>query len=98
MTNSKNQTDKPSGIFNAEILTPAADPKDGRPYIIPGSEKPIDIESLPLKQQAILRGLARAVDKAEESGEIDGAKISITREQFDAEVNKLKKEKRKPKR
>jgi hypothetical protein len=60
--------------------------------------KPIDVESLTLEQQALLRVLASESEKAEESGEIDGAEITITREQVDAEVKKLRKEKRKLKR
>ena len=96
-SNSKESTDKAFKCFNAEIRTPAG-AEDGRPHIIPGSMKPIDVESLTLEQQALLRVLASEFEKAEESGEIDGAEITITREQVDAEVKKLRKEKRKLKR
>jgi hypothetical protein len=95
-SNSKNQADKPSGFCNADISTP--DSEDKQPYIIPGSMKPIDIESLPLEQQAILRVLARESEKAGKGGEADNAEFTITPEQFDAEVKKLRNEKRKPKR
>jgi hypothetical protein len=97
-SNNKNENEEEVKFYTADLVTPAPGSEDARPCIIPGSEKPIDIESLPIEHQAIARILARAVEKAEESGEADGARITLTREQFDSELKKLRKEKRKSKR
>jgi hypothetical protein len=97
-SNSNSQDREGSKFFTADLMTPALNSEDAGPSIVPGSMKPIDIESLPLKHQAILRVLARESEKAEERGEIDRAEYTITREQVDAELKKLRKEKRKPKR
>jgi hypothetical protein len=86
-SNSKDQADTPPPGSEGE-----------QPYVIPGSMKPIDIECLPLEQQAILQVIAKESQKAEERGEIDGAEYTITREQVDAELEKLRKEKRRSKR
>jgi len=97
-TNSENKNGEEVKFYTADLVIPAPGSEDASPCIIPGSEKPIDIESLPLEHQAIARILARAVDKAEEGGEADGARITLTREEFDTELKKLRKEKRKSKR
>jgi hypothetical protein len=96
--NSRSQDGEESKFYTADLVTPGPGSEDAKPSVVPGSMKPIDIESLPLKHQAILRVLARESEKAEERGEIDGAEYSITREQVDAELKKLRKEKWKPKR
>jgi hypothetical protein len=93
-SNRKSQNREGVKFYTADWVTPAPGSEDASPCIIPGSEKPIDIDSLPLEKHAILRVLARESEKAEERGEIDDAEITITREQVDVEVEKLRKENR----
>jgi hypothetical protein len=94
-SNRKSQDGEESKFYTADLVTPAPGSEDAKPSVVPGSMKPIDIESLPLKHQAILRVLARESEKAEERGEAD---YTIAREQVDAELKNLRKEKRKSKR
>jgi hypothetical protein len=83
------------GAELGEIITSSPVPDD---RIIPGSMKPLDISSLPPEQQALARVLAREFEKAKGNGALDNATVTITSEQVDAELIKLRKEKRRPKR
>jgi hypothetical protein len=80
------------GAGSEEIITTTLGSED---RIIPESMKPLDISSLPLEQQAIARVLAREFEKAKGNGGLDNPPVTITSEQVDAEVKKLRKEKRK---
>jgi hypothetical protein len=98
ISTTKKENEEDSKFYTADLVTTATGSEDDRPKVVAGSMKPIDVESLPLEQQALLRALARESEKAEESGEIDGAEITITREQVDAELKRLREEKQTRKR
>jgi hypothetical protein len=83
------------GAGPGEMITPSPGPDD---RIIPGSMKPLDISSLPPELQALARVLAREFGKAKGNGGPDNAPVTITSDQVDAELKKLRKEKRRPKR
>jgi len=65
----------------------------GKPVLIPGSMKPIDVKTLPLKQQAILSLLAEEFEKAENAG-VEDPEVTITRDMLKARLKTLKEEKR----
>jgi hypothetical protein len=68
----------------------------GKPVLVPGSMKPIDINKLPLQQRALLGLLADEFEKAENAG-VENPKITLTRDMLNAKVKTLKEEKRKKK-
>jgi hypothetical protein len=92
-TPSNNKSQNGAGV--EEIMTATRGSED---RIIPGSMKPLDISSLPPEQQALARVLAREFEKAKGNGALDNATVTITSEQVDAELIKLRKEKLRPKR
>jgi hypothetical protein len=67
-----------------------------RPVLDPDTIKPLDMESLPLEQQAIALVLADEVEKAEKAG-IEEPTIDLTRAKVKAKLKELKKQKRKQK-
>jgi hypothetical protein len=92
-TTSNNKSQNGAGF--EEIITATRGSGD---RIIPGSMKPLDISSVPPEQQALARVLAREFEKAKGNGALDSATVTITIEQVDAELRKLRKGKRKMKR
>jgi hypothetical protein len=91
-TDTKRET--PMCLCTADVRTP---PKSKGPVLVPGTMKPIDIESLPLEEQAIAQVLADEVEKAENAG-IENPTINLTRAKVKAKLKKLKKNIREQKR
>ena len=87
--------DSKPGFFTADLEVPEPGTK-GKPVIVPGSMKPIDIERLPLKHQAIVKVLGDEVEKAETAG-IKEPTITITRDMVNAKLRELKEQKRREK-
>jgi hypothetical protein len=63
---------------------------DGKAVVFEDTIKPLDIESLPLKDQAMYGVLGDAIDKAEESG-VENPLITVSRDQWMARLKELKK-------
>jgi hypothetical protein len=61
----------------------------GKPVLLEDTIKPLDIESLPIKQRAILEVLAEEADKALDAG-IEEPEITITADQVKAKVKQLR--------
>jgi hypothetical protein len=79
-----------------DIGAPEPGSKNERPVLDPDTMEPLDMESLPLEQQAIALVLADEVDKAEKAG-VEEPTIDLTRAKVKAKLKELKKQKRKQK-
>jgi hypothetical protein len=79
---------------SANISTPAPKTKDERPVVDIDTMEPLDMESLPLEQQAIALVLADEAEKAEQAG-IEEPTVDLTRAKVKAKLKELKKQKRK---
>jgi hypothetical protein len=88
-----NEGDNPAGWFKADVTAPGPESKDGRPVVVPGTMKPLNIESLSLEEQAIAQVLADLVAKAENAG-IKDPEIDLTPDMVRAKMKQLKKERR----
>jgi hypothetical protein len=84
------------GWGSANVSTPAPGSENERPVLVPDTMKPLDIESLPLEQQAIAQVLADEAEKAEKAG-IEEPTIDLTRAKVKAKLKELKKQKRQQK-
>jgi hypothetical protein len=76
--------------------TPEPGSENERPVVDLDTVEPLDIESLPLKQQAIALVLAEETEKAEKAG-IEEPIIDLTRAKVKAKLKELKKQKPKQK-
>jgi hypothetical protein len=85
------------GWGSANIGTPVSGSEIERPVLVPDSIKPMDMEGLPLKQQAIAQVLADEVDKAEKAG-IEEPTIDLTPAKVKTKLKELKRQKRRQRR
>jgi len=63
----KNKSSKP-GWFTGDVVVPGPGSENHTPVVVPGSMKPVDVESLPLKDRAVLEVLTEKSEKAHAAG------------------------------
>ena len=88
----KDNNSKP-GWFTGNVSVPGPGAENQNPELVPGTMKPVDVESLSPKQRAVLELLTEKSERAHEAG-IDSPTHTITPSEVKAKLQELKNRKR----